>query len=122
MASSENKRIEFVRQLVLKARYFSLQDSKAQERSLAITDLLLIDSALISEQSLNKQFLTQAVFPWLRRIEENDSGLTSALPFQIVSLFKTLELEENGISDAEMVSTFGDEESKDQNTVEETKS
>lgn len=121
MTAPDNKRLEFIRQLVLKARYYSLEDAKAQERSLAITDLLLIDSALITEHGLNRQFLTQAVFPWLRRIESSDSGLTSALPFQIVTLFRALELEENGISDAEMMSTFGDEESKDPNAIEETK-
>jgi hypothetical protein len=60
----------------------------------------------------DRRFLTQAVYPWIRKIEASQQ-LNSALPFQLVTVFKFVEAEDSMQvgSDVDMISEY--EETKE---------
>ena len=66
---------------MISAKYYELDGSEWFPIITQMTDLLLIDSAVANEAALDRGFLTQAVYPWLKHIDGKTDPLNSALPF-----------------------------------------
>jgi hypothetical protein len=112
LTAKEAKRLQFLRQVLICAKYFNIDHGPWAERLQCFTDLLLIDSAVATDTVFDRNFLTQAVYPWIRAVDHSPE-LNSALPFQLVTVFKFVEAEDLFAQkeDTEMFSDL--EESKD---------
>jgi hypothetical protein len=92
---------------LIRTRYYESKN----EHTLNITDLLLVDSQF-AEEAADQSILLHAILPWINLVDQEKLGLNSALPFQLVTVFRFLELDEQRAKqDIDMLSTH--EETKE---------